>query len=219
MRLNKRTRSILLSGMIGVMTLSTAFPALAATGWTTAGDKQYYYYNDGQMAKGLVTIDNIYYYFNEDGSLWKGWLQIGEDYYYMQSSNGALSTGWVQIGSDWYYMLPESGKCVLNTAMEIEGSWYFFKSDGKRLGGWLKKDDAFYYMDPADSGRMVAGITKNIGGVNYTFAANGVCASAVQVTDYYTAVTASAADTTQNSTQTEDDNYGKTNVIVAGERR
>lgn len=215
MKLTKKTRSILLSGMAGVMAMASAFPALAA-GWAKEGDKQYYYYDDGQKATGLLNLDGKYYYFLSDGSMVTGWLKLDNDYYYMQA-DGSLSTGWVTINGDKYYMRPDSGKCVLNTAIEIDGFWYCFKSDGKLLQGWLKKDGAFYYMDPAGDGRMVAGTAKTIGGVSYTFAANGVCTSAVQVSNYYEIQSAAAETTPEDNT--EDDNYGKNNVVVAGYSR
>ena len=215
MRLNKRTKSFLLSGMIGVMAAASAFPALAATGWTKVGDKQYYYFDNGQMATGLQNLNDTYYYFQSDGTMWTGWLKLDNDYYYMQN-DGSLSTGWVNISNEWYYMRPDSGKCVLNEAMEIEGSWYFLKSDGKRLGGWLKKDGEFRYMDPADNGRMIINASKVIDGVTYSFGPNGVCSTAVQVTNYYDAGTVAASETTNNSSA-ETDNSGKSNVIVAGQ--
>lgn len=215
MKLQKKVRGVLISGMAGMMAATFVFPAFAA-GWTTVGDKKYYYYDNGQMATGLLSLNDTYYYFMPDGSMVTGWLKLDNDYYYMQS-DGSLSTGWVQIGSDWYYMLPDSGKCVLNAAMEIDGFWYFFKGDGKRLSGWLKKDGVFYYMDPAANGRMVAGTSWVIDGVTYNFGADGVCTSAVQVSNFYDAGATAAAEETANTATTEEtDNYGKTNVIVAG---
>lgn len=223
MRLNKRTKGVLLTGMIGMMAASAAFPALAATGWTKVGDKQYYYYDNGQMATGLLALNDTYYYFLDDGSMVTGWLKLDNDYYYMQS-DGRLSTGWVQIGSDWYYMRPESGKCVLNEAKEIDGSWYFLKSDGKRLSGWLKKDGEFRYMDPANEGRMLVNTSKVIDGVTYAFGPSGACTVGVAVTNYYDAdAIAEQLNNANNNanagTTTETDEYGKNNVIVAGDRR
>ncbi|MCI6887939.1 MAG: hypothetical protein MR868_11975 [Lachnospiraceae bacterium] len=58
---------------------------------------------------------------------------------------------------NWYYLRPDSGKCVINSAIEIDGGWYFFKNDGTVLTGWLKMGDVFYYMDPDAEGRMTAG--------------------------------------------------------------
>lgn len=222
MRLHKKAKSILLSGLVGMMALSTTFPAFAA-GWTSVGDKKYYYYDNGQMATGLLNLNDTYYYFLADGTMVTGWLKLDNDFYYMQS-DGSLSTGWVQIGSDWYYMRPDSGKCVLNAAMEIDGSWYFLKSDGKRLSGWLKKDGEFRYMDPANNGRMLVNTTKVIDGATYSFGPSGACTSGVQVSNYYDsdAVTEqlnNANNNTETGSTTETDNYGKNNVIVAGDRR
>lgn len=220
MKLQKKARGILLSGMVGVMAAATAFPALAATGWTTVGDKKYYYHDNGQMATGLLYLNDTYYYFMPDGTLATGWLKLDNDYYYMQS-DGSLSTNWVKIGEDWYYMRPDSGKCVISTAMEIDGFWYYFKGDGKRLNGWLKKDGLFYYMDPANEGRMVAGTTKVIDGVSYLFAANGVCETTVQVNNFYdagmTQPESSESATTPETTDSHE--TSTTRVITAGSSR
>ena len=90
---------------------------------------------------------------------------------------------------------------MINSAVEIDGYWYFFKSDGKKLTGWLKKDGGFYYLEPAGEGRMVAGTTKVIDGASYSFAANGLCTSTGFVNNYYDANSGSSqsASSSQNS--------------------
>ena len=131
-------------------------------------------------------------------------------------------SGWRQLDGEWCYLRPESGKCVINDAIEIDSHWYFFKNDGKKLIGWLKKDNAYYYMDPAGEGRMVAGSSKVIDGVTYEFAANGVCTSAVNVGSYYDAGSASAAGgsavSNQSNAGASSGNSGS-NVVVAGGNR
>lgn len=185
-------------GLTGCLLVLPAFPALAATGWTQANGKTYYYQPDGRITTGLAVLDGNYYYFLSDGSMATGWLKLDGEYYYMQE-NGMLTTGWRQIGSDWYYLRPDSGKCVINSAIEIDGYWYFFKNDDKKLTGWLKKDGSFYYLDPAGNGRMVAGTTKNIDGSSYSFAANGVCTSTGYVANYYDFNSAGTQSASQSS--------------------
>lgn len=109
--------------------------------------------------------------------------------------------------------------------MEIDGYWYFFKSDGTMLTGWLKQNGNYYYMEPAGSGRMAAGNTVVIDGLSYIFAANGVCANPVNIGEYYDAATAAsstASSSTTPSTSTgsvsgsQTSNSGGSPVITAG---
>ena len=64
-----------------------------------------------------------------------------------------MKTGWVASGSVWYYLNPANGIM--------------------QLGKWIDDNGSWYYVDI--TGAMVTG-SKNIDGVNYTFAANGVLA-------------------------------------------
>ncbi|MDD3254142.1 MAG: hypothetical protein PHV18_16550 [Lachnospiraceae bacterium] len=215
MRSQKLMKRLLITGMVSAMTAAYAFPALAA-GWTTVGDKHYYYYDNGQMATGLINVGGKYYYMLDDGSMVIGWLKLDSDYYYM-GADGALTTGSLKLGNDSYYMRPDSGKCVLDEAVEIDGAWYFFKSDGKKLTGWLLKEGQYFYLDPAADGRLVAGTTKTIDGVSYSFAANGACTTNVSVNNAYIPSNKAAENAAQETTPSTDDSYGRTNVITAGQ--
>lgn len=215
MKSQKLMKKLMIGGMAGLMTAAAVFPAFAA-GFTSVGGKQYYYYDNGQMATGLLEIGGKYYFFLDDGSMVTGWLKLDSDYYYM-GADGALTTGWLTLGTDKYYMRPDSGKCVLDEAIQIDGAWYFFKGDGKKLNGWLLKDGQYFYLDPAADGQLVAGTSKNIGGVTYNFGADGACTSTVNIADVYTVNTQAAASTTQETTPEEENNYGKTNVITVGQ--
>lgn len=126
-----------------------------------------------------------------------------------------LSTGWRQIDGEWYYLRPDSGKCVINSAVEIDGYWYFFKNDGRKLEGWLKKNGSFYYLDPEGNGRMTAGITKIIGGASYSFAPDGVCTSNGYVNNYYDSDNASSQASGQGSSQAQNNSSGS-RVVSSG---
>lgn len=220
MRFQKWMKRMAVAGMAGMLAAGSVVPALAAGGWTQVGDKKYYYYENGQMATGLLYEDGKYYYFLADGSMVTGWMRLDGDYYFMDE-NGVLTTGWRQLDGEWCYLRPESGKCVINDAIEIDGYWYFFKNDGKKLTGWLRKNNAYYYMDPTAEGRMVAGTSQMIDGVSYEFAADGVCTSAVNVGSYYNADTASTASAGGNAaasgqSSTSNTSGSGTRVVVAG---
>lgn len=220
MYLHKKARRLFITGAACAMAATFSFPA-AAAGFTTVGEKTYYYLESGQPYTGLLHLNDTYYYFLQDGSMVVGWLKLDGNYYYM-GKDGSLSTGWVQIGNDWYYMRPESGICVLDEAIEIDNAWYYFKNDGKRLTGWLKKDNQYYYLDPAANGRLVANTTKVIDGVSYNFAPNGVCTTNMEVSNAYTPKTSSSENasnstpesTAQNSGNTQDSQRSR--VVTAG---
>lgn len=216
MRRKKTVNRIAASGIAGMLALMSVFPAMAETGWVQSGGKTYYYEQNGVMAKGLRYLDGNYYYFLSDGSMVTGWLKLDGEYYYMLN-NGALTTGWRQIGDDWYYLRPDSGKCVINDAIEIDGYWYFFKIDGKRLTGWLKKGGSFYYLDPAGDGRLTAGTTMVIDGASYSFAPDGVCTSTGYMSNYYDFD--NPASPTQNQTSTQSYPSSGSKVLMAPSTR
>ena len=211
MRRKMTGKKMAVLGMAGILTVLPVFPAMAA-GWSQSGGKTYYYQQDGSMATGLRYMDGNYYYFMPDGSLVTGWLKLNGEYYYMQE-NGALTTGWRQIDGDWYYLRPDSGKCVINEAVEVDGYWYFFKKDGKKLTGWLKKNNAFYYLDPAGEGRLTAGTTKVIDGASYSFGPDGMCLSTGFVNYYYDAESGAPASGQTSSSQ---NSSSGSRVVTAG---
>ncbi len=56
----------------------------------------------------------------------------------------------------------------------------FFGEDGKMQTGFHNVNGATYYFDPSN-GVMVAGTTKTISGVSYTFNADGTCTTTLPV--------------------------------------
>ena len=42
-----------------------------------------------------------------------GWLKIGNDYYFMRG-DGSMGTGWRQMEGSWYYF-QSNGKCMVNS--------------------------------------------------------------------------------------------------------
>lgn len=98
-----------------------------------------------------VNSNGSYVYQLADGSYFKGWLLENNCWYLLDYESGIMKTGWVASGSVWYYLNPANGIM--------------------QLGKWIDDNGSRYYVDI--SGVMVTG-SKNIDGVDYTFAANGV---------------------------------------------
>ena len=43
------------------------------------------------------------------------------------------------------------------------------------MTGWIQLDGKYYYLNPANEGKMIAGTTATINGVQYNFDGSGVC--------------------------------------------
>ncbi|MDQ1145576.1 glucan-binding YG repeat protein [Bacillus sp. SORGH_AS 510] len=121
-------------------------------GWFEENGKQYYYQNN-QLVKGWITLENNWYYFNQtDGTLHTGWLYDNGKWYFMRN-DGVMQRGWLNIDRKWYYL--ESSGAMKTGWLFNEGKWYFLDQDGKMHTGWLFSAGKWYYL--ADSGSMKQG--------------------------------------------------------------
>lgn len=77
-----------------------------------------------------------------------GWIN---DKYYIE--NGNLVTGWKMISQKWYYFDKNSSEKVRSEKREIDGSMYYFDSEGEMLTGTLRNtNEGVIYAD--ESGRL-----------------------------------------------------------------
>ena len=68
-------------------------------------------------------------------------------------SNNGLTAGWMKINGSWYYFKSDGSKA---TGWLKDGStWYYLKSSGEMQTGWLKENGVWYYLD--SSGAMKTG--------------------------------------------------------------
>ena len=68
-------------------------------------------------------------------------------------SNNGLTVGWMKINGSWYYFKSDGSKA---TGWLKDGStWYYLKSSGEMQTGWLKENGLWYYLD--SSGAMKTG--------------------------------------------------------------
>ena len=79
-----------------------------------------------------------------------------------QSTNQRVKTtttaaGWVSSGGRWWYRNAD-GSYPKSTWKLINGSWYYFESDGWMATGWKKQGGEWYYL--ASSGAMATGWVK-----------------------------------------------------------
>ena len=95
-------------------------------GWHTEGGN-WYYYEDGMIQTGFVTIDGVMYHLNADGYADTGLMEIDGELYYFHV-NGAMHYGWLELDGKAYYMR-QDGTAVRGAA-EIEGYTCIFDSNG-----------------------------------------------------------------------------------------
>lgn len=124
------------------------------------------------------------------------WKQIDTNGWQWEENGVAVKDKWVSTANGQYYINLE-GFCSYNW-INWNGNWYFGEQ-GENLGNilkntWAKVDGNTYYF--FEDGRMATG-TQTIGGVSYTFEANGHCTtsapSGVSVPSYSTTGTTTTA--------------------------
>lgn len=139
--------------------LETYYKGITSNG-VYVGNMQLVAYNN---YSGWIKVDNTWYYYNSQTHYpFMGWKEINNLYYYFDSNAyGAMVTGWLKDGNTWYYL----GKSTDNTT---EGAMFASRwlEDPKGSGTW-------YYFDA--SGAMLAGVTREIDGIRYSFDNSGVC--------------------------------------------
>ncbi|MFR0595296.1 GH25 family lysozyme [Limosilactobacillus mucosae] len=138
----------------------------AKIGWYTLSDGRLVNYNDqGQMYHGEAKINDKWYYFDARyGTTAQGWYKlpdgrqvyydvdnngngqgmlhgmqkVGNEYYYFNIGYGTEESGLKNVNGKYYYFSPTM---IKNTEKEVDGSWYYFGSDGAAKTGWYILSD------------------------------------------------------------------------------
>ena len=157
---------------------------------------RYYVGTDGRRtgqtrSAGLFTdTDGSVYYLNSDYTYKVGWITIsGKKYFFDRTTGKMLKSQWYRgyyfdangvnprkqfltINGQTFYFnstgKAATGLCTLN------GKTFYFNSDGSQVTGLAQINGNTYYFDPDKNGAMTVSDTKTIGGIVYTFNANGV---------------------------------------------
>ena len=121
------------------------------------------YYSPGES----VHYDQV---IEKDGYKWLSYISYSGNRRYIQlegvtssqnqsvnssnhSLNNGLTVGWKKINGSWYYFKSDGSKA---TGWLKDGStWYYLKSSGEMQTGWLKENGVWYYLD--SSGAMKTG--------------------------------------------------------------
>lgn len=119
----------------------------------------------GRYTNGWIRLDFTDYH-SDTFRLPEGWYtDAGKQYYF---KNGKEVTGWQLLDGTWYYF---NSQGVMKTGWLQEGkAWYYLQADGKMQKGWLQLGTAWYYMN--SSGVMQTGWLKD-GGKTYYLSDSG----------------------------------------------
>lgn len=103
------------------------------------------------------------------------WAQVSTNVWQWTENGVAVKDKWVTTQNGLYYINLD-GNCSYGW-INWCGNWYYGEPSGANLGNvvrnnWAKIDNSYYYF--FEDGRMATG-TQVIGGVTYTFDANGHC--------------------------------------------
>ena len=165
-------------------------------GWNYVGVRAYYfedgeeytgwlgdtYIDDGTKVYDSKIYDSeydAYYYIGKDGRcVLNKWIQPyeGSLTYYYAGYDGKLKTnGWASINGSWYYFDSEG---YMETGLIVDkGVTYFLDHNGRLIKTFDKISDGWYQLDGewlyAINGKFIVGEEVYIGGKFYSFRYNG----------------------------------------------
>ena len=121
----------LLFVLLMVMCLSMSITAYAASGsWKSDSNGWWYQYSNGSYATGWASIGGEYYYFDNSGYMASSEYRDG----YWINGNGTWNANysnahWDHDDIGWWYT-DSSGWYPVSQWLKIDGSYYYFKSNG-----------------------------------------------------------------------------------------
>lgn len=159
-----RRRRFAVCALSAALVLGAATAAYAAEGWQQSGTNWIYVDANGNKMTNVWKkgADNLWRYVNSQGYMAVNtWV---DDEYYVESTGIMASDKWLKLPKRnpgwnedentmvWYYF-SSSGKAVSDGWCKINGSYYYFDSEGVMQTGWV--DDDMYYL--GDDGAMRTG--------------------------------------------------------------
>jgi len=145
----------------------------ATNTWRNVGGKLYYFNQNGEMLKGLQTINGKKFYFDNAGVNQKGLQTINGTKYYFDK-NGMVTNNWRQVGKDLYHF-GVNGK--MSTGLQtINNRKFYFDKNGVNQKGLQTINGAKYYFD-GKTGAMIVNDWRQVGDGLYHFGADGKASS------------------------------------------
>ena len=144
--------------------------AAATTGFRTVNGKTYYYKN-GKIVKGWLTLGNNKYFLNtRTGVLYRGWQKSAKGpMRYFDSSTGVMYTGLKRVGGKYYYFKPSTGYTVSGFVRSSSTVVRYFSSGSYTMAtGWMQNSKGEKWYFTPSNGVMYRGL-KKIGSYYYYF--------------------------------------------------
>ena len=108
------TKKTIILGLTILMSLNTAFPALAE--WQQQESVWKYQEGNSSYATNKWSkINDLWYYFSETAEMQTGWIKWNEEWYYLDKADGYMKTGWfLDEDGSWYYLDTTNGNMLKN---------------------------------------------------------------------------------------------------------
>lgn len=119
------------------------------TGWLYKEGNWYYFNKKGQGTEGVMVanswkkLDNKWFYFYKDGKMAVDTM-IGN--YYVNKSGIYSYSHWVKASNGKWWYINQDGSYPRNGLKTIDGSKYYFDTDGWLVTGWLYTNDIWHYF-------------------------------------------------------------------------
>lgn len=110
-------------------------------GWNKIGNSWFYFYDGKCLVNTFAAVNGVWYHFGINGAMDTGWINANGKMFYFNASNGSLTKGWIQDqNGNEYYLSEVDGSLVVNTTLQIGGTYYTFDSQGKCIGKELSSN-------------------------------------------------------------------------------
>lgn len=140
---------------------------VAAKGWQTIDEKEYYFTEDSIPAVGSVMIDDKICTFDENGVymsdyMYSGFYEAEEGCYYILNNN--KMSGW-RVVDDKYYYFDDTTFLMVSGEKTIDGVKYVFEDNGELINGTFVNTSSgtLYYF----AGRAIASRWIEVDGKKY----------------------------------------------------
>ena len=144
--------------------------AATTTGFRTINGKTYYYKN-GKMVKGWLTLGKNKYFLNtKTGVLYRGWQKSSKGpKRYFDVRTGVMYRGLQKVEGSYYYFNASTGYSQSGFLKAANGNVRYFASDTYAMAtGWMKNSKGEKWYFTPSSGIMYKGL-KKVGSYYYYF--------------------------------------------------
>ena len=103
--------------------------------------------NGATVTDTLVSVDGDVYYVDKNSRIATGWVQTDGGWMFF-GEDGKRHTGWVEKDGHDAYADPETGSMAVSTVFTVDGTPYYFNSEGEAFAkGVVTENGKEYYFD------------------------------------------------------------------------